>query len=73
MPLRYVCPHCQGSGKKYGITLLSFIKCKICDGEGYVIMSTPSPPTKRAETANNHSEKTDSDSSSSLQKESQLK
>ncbi|UZW64886.1 hypothetical protein OC195_11295 [Priestia flexa] len=34
MPLRYVCPHCQGSGTKFGFALLSFIKCKVCGGDG---------------------------------------
>jgi DnaJ-class molecular chaperone len=42
MPLRYVCPHCQGSGKQYGFRLLSFIKCKVCAGDGHVIMSMDS-------------------------------
>ncbi|MBO9131402.1 hypothetical protein [Bacillus sp. 165] len=44
MSLRYVCPRCQGSGKNYGFKLLSFIKCKICDGDGHVIMSINMKP-----------------------------
>ncbi len=42
MPIRYVCPQCQGAGKKFG-----FIKCKVCNGEGNIIMSSNEPdPTK---------------------------
>lgn len=39
MPFRYVCPHCQGSGNQYGLRLLSFIKCRICSGDGHIFVS----------------------------------
>ncbi len=39
MSFRYICPHCQGSGNKYGLRLLSFIKCKVCNGDGNVLVS----------------------------------
>lgn len=39
MTFRYICPHCQGDGNKFGFKLLSFIKCKVCNGEGYIYVS----------------------------------
>jgi len=46
MAFRYICPHCQGDGQKFGFRLLSFIKCKVCNGEGHIYVSDYLKPDK---------------------------
>ncbi|UOY92247.1 hypothetical protein MUG87_17720 [Ectobacillus sp. JY-23] len=56
MPFRYICPHCQGSGTQYKLRLLSFMTCKVCKGEGHVVVSINEPvqsvPVKTEEEVN---------------------
>lgn len=59
MPLRYVCPHCQGSGTKFGFALLSFIKCKVCGGDGHVVMSNMMSPNHDKQNPKEHADSQD--------------